>query len=76
MGRGSNKAYKKLYGRHEHRVIAEKIIGRLLESDEVVHHIDGDFQNNNEDNLRIFSSQAEHARFHKELDAVLKMINS
>ncbi len=76
LGRGSNKAYKKLYGRHEHRVIAEKIIGRLLESDEVVHHIDGDFQNNNEDNLRIFSSQAEHARFHKELDAVLKMINS
>lgn len=56
--------YKKYYGRHEHKVVAEQILGRALLPGEVVHHIDGDKHNNDPKNLMIFSSQAEHARWH------------
>lgn len=35
---------------------------------EVVHHINGDKRDNRPENLRVFSSQAEHARWHKEND--------
>ncbi len=73
---GAGVAYPKYYGRHEHRVVAERILGRPLKTGEVVHHIDGNVRNNNPENLRIFASQAEHAKFHAELNAVLKMINS
>lgn len=71
---GENKSYRKYYGRHEHRIVAEKMLGRPLQSGEVVHHIDGNKRNNTETNLRIFGSQAEHARFHKELDEVLYLL--
>ena len=57
-------SYAKYYGRHLHRAIAEGILGRPLAKGEVVHHIDNNKQNNNPDNLMVFSSQAEHARHH------------
>jgi hypothetical protein len=63
-GRGQGKAYRKLNGRHEHRVIMETIIGRPLEPGEVVHHKDGNIQNNDPDNLELLASQGEHARQH------------
>lgn len=61
--RGEGKAYRKLDGRHEHRVIAERKLGRPLRDGEVVHHIDGNIRNNTPENLEIIS-QAEHMRRH------------
>jgi len=44
----------------EHRLVMEQILGRHLESGEVVDHIDGNKMNNAPENLRLFSSNAEH----------------
>lgn len=55
--------YPKLYGRHEHRVVMESIIGRRLERLEIVHHIDGNKHNNYPDNLQLMS-QSEHMKLH------------
>ncbi len=49
--------------RHVHRIIAEKMIGRPLRSDEHVHHIDGNKQNNAPENLRVMS-KSEHMTLH------------
>lgn len=44
----------------EHRLVMEQHIGRYLSSDEVVHHIDDDSQNNVLDNLKLYPSNAAH----------------
>lgn len=55
--------YRKLLGRHEHRVIGERIAGRSLRPDEHVHHIDGNKHNNDPSNLQVMS-QVEHIKLH------------
>ncbi len=40
----------------------EKIIGRYLLPNEVVHHKDDDRQNNGPDNLELFSDNGEHLK--------------
>ena len=61
----SPNTYEKTLGRHTHRVVAEQKLGRPLREGEVVHHIDGNKHNNDPQNLMVFESQAEHARWHK-----------
>jgi hypothetical protein len=45
-------------------VIAEIALGRKLDSEEIVHHIDEDKHNNLIENLAILPSQEIHARVH------------
>jgi hypothetical protein len=47
----------------EHRLVVERVIGRLLDPGEVVHHIDRNHNNNDPSNLQLFSSNGEHLAF-------------
>lgn len=55
--------YRKWHGRHEHRVVAEQMLGRPLKRNEIVHHIDGNKHNNDPSNLQVMT-QSEHIREH------------
>lgn len=63
-GRGEGKTYTKRLGKHEHRLVAEEKLGRPLRKGEVVHHIDGDYKNNDPNNLMILPSQRENVKLH------------
>lgn len=76
IGIGEGKSYPKFYGRHEHRVVAERMLGRKLRKGEVVHHIDGNKRNNFPENLMVFESQAEHARYHAQQTNGRKPVDS
>lgn len=49
---------------YEHRLVAEKKLGRALAAGEVVHHIDGNKQNNNPANVQVMPSMAHHMHEH------------
>jgi len=48
----------------EHRLVVEEKLERVLESKEVIHHIDGNKENNDINNLMLFPNQKEHSKFH------------
>jgi HNH endonuclease len=44
----------------EHRLVMEQVLGRYLQPQEVVHHKDGNKQNNDPANLEVFGTNADH----------------
>ncbi|MGC4375782.1 HNH endonuclease [Fictibacillus sp. Mic-4] len=48
----------------EHRLVCEKLLGRYLTEDEIVHHRDRNPLNNEPSNLFIFYGHAAHRAFH------------
>lgn len=67
--------YVFLHSKHEHRLIAKSILGRELEKDEVVHHIDENPKNNNLDNLMILTIK-DHASLHAYLHRKLNILRA
>lgn len=52
----------------EHTLIAERVLGRCLRRGEVVHHINGDKQDNRHQNL-VICTQSYHALLHQRMAA-------
>lgn len=48
---------------YEHRFVAEELVGRLLNENDIVHHIDGDRTNNSLDNLEV-TTRSTHSESH------------
>lgn len=53
---------------YEHRLVAERKLGRRLRKGEIAHHINGDKQDNREENIEVVSSIAHHRLEHRRID--------
>jgi hypothetical protein len=51
----------------EHRILVENFIGRRLNSQEVIHHINGNKKDNRIENLMLFPNQKEHKAFENKI---------
>lgn len=50
----------------EHIYVMEQHLGRWLKPDEIVHHINGDRQNNRIENLTLFENHSQHMGMHND----------
>ena len=57
---------------YQHRIVAERLLGRRLKQGEIVHHKDGNKQNNSPENLIVVGSNGEHYVFHRQNDSLQK----
>ncbi|MCR4279277.1 MAG: HNH endonuclease [Candidatus Zambryskibacteria bacterium] len=58
----------------EHRLVLEKSLGRKLDKEETVHHLDGNSTNNDINNLLLLPSNSEHRRYETTLNNFAKQI--
>lgn len=65
--RRNESGYIVVEGGFEHRVLAEKWLGRKLRRDEEVHHINGKRWDNSRHNLAVMTRE-NHKRWHERLD--------
>jgi hypothetical protein len=56
--------------RLEHRMVAEQMLGRKLDDQELVHHIDGDKTNNVPSNLYVCRDMPHHREIHNRLERI------
>lgn len=49
---------------YEHILVAEKCLGRSLDENEVIHHINENKNDNSPVNLMVFANHAEHMKYH------------
>lgn len=52
---------------YEHRLVAQQLLGRPLTRKEIVHHKDGNKQNNSPDNIEVVVGNQEHLFRHRKL---------
>lgn len=50
---------------YEHRYMAECQLGRFLNPEEIIHHIDGNSENNLPENLYLFPYQSTHSKYER-----------
>ena len=58
---------------YEHRVVAEKKVGRRLVSGEQIHHMNGDRGDNRPENLEVVGSIAEHRVLHRKRTSIRRL---
>lgn len=66
----SDQGYRFLGDDREHRLVAERALGKPLPAGAVVHHVDEDRLNNANGNLVVCPSQEYHALLHRRTDAL------
>ena len=58
----------------EHRLVAEKSLGRYLTKQELIHHINEILTDNRLENLYLFKNKGEHTKYHMTKNNKIKPI--